>query len=97
MIFCPPSCSTTLSEPPFNLLDQALVSALSLTASNEKGELQCLLLIETRITERLVASGQVCITEPLTASCALRHGITSQLEMDATQEGPQSLVDGKRR
>jgi hypothetical protein len=68
-------------------------SILAVVTCNQESQLQCLLLVESRIAVGGVVQAQVLIVEPLAATSTFSNRIASELEVHAAQERAVLLVD----
>src|SRR4051812_2237998 len=59
---------------------------------DEEGDLQCLLVVQPRVAQRLVAGGEVGLVDVLRAAEALGHVVPGQLQVQAARDGPEGLV-----
>lgn len=64
---------------------------------NEERQLQCLLLVQTRIAVGKVCLAQILVLQAFTSSSALCHSICCQLQMDAAQIRPALLMNAESR
>lgn len=62
----------------------------SLTARDQEGQLERLLLVQSRVAERFVASPKILILKPFAATRTLCDRVSRQLQVHATQEGAHS-------
>lgn len=63
---------------------------------DQKGQLQSLLLIQTRVAKRSVVGGQVILVKTFAAAQALGDGVARQLKVHAAQVAALLLVDAQR-
>lgn len=61
-----------------------LLSRLPQKPRHQKRQLQCLLLIQPRITKRRIVQTQVLLPQPFRTAHTLRHRLARQLQMHAT-------------
>ncbi|RBQ74745.1 hypothetical protein VDGD_21377 [Verticillium dahliae] len=69
---------------------------LAVVIRNQEGQLQRLLLVQSRVAEARVVGRQIVLVEVLAAAEALGHGVARELEMHAAEEAALLLVDLQR-
>ena len=68
----------------------------TIMSSDQKGEFECLFLVEAGIAVGGVICGEVVIGEALAAAGALGDGLARELEVHAAEVGSVGGVDGER-
>ena len=70
---------------------------LAITACDQERQLQCLLLVESRITVCRVVETQVIICQALSSPDALCNSVAREFQVHSTEERTMLPVDTKRR